>query len=184
MTITKRATIKSPVGLIVEMALFRVESKCYRWIETLSGQRSDDIDYLSESDAIRGLRVWADTDPSAVGYDLTIIPVAPPPEERAAKRILRELQGEISVDEIAEIIRNETGLAAMIESSNLLLAYLIRNLHQPKPPGLDVTQAGLILEVIVALERAQATDLPNLKKRLTETPSEIKIVGSAPGLIQ
>ena len=84
MTVVKRAVLKHKDGRQQEFFLFRVEEKVFRWADS-NGKLWDGVDYTSENIALKGIRVSVDTDPALVGVDLTVYPVEPAPEERAAK---------------------------------------------------------------------------------------------------
>jgi len=197
MTIVQKAILKHPshsksklaVGTRLSLSLFRVEPQVHRWILDGPGRPFDGVDYLSAHDAVKGLRVLVEGDPAYVGCDLTITPVAPPPEERAAKRIWTEIgdwcggravRPESETEAMAQIIREEAGIDKLTEAINLLLAYEFPRRLQPKQPGLDMTWGGLVLSIIDALEVAQQTDLSNLKKQLADGIKDIKIYSTLP----
>ena len=167
-----------------KLSLFRIEDKVYRWISSPSGTW-DGIDYLDESAAIKHLRVEVETGVEFVGCDLTIVPVDPSPDERAAQRIIQNYDEALSVDPVevemvAQIIREETAIDSLLESVNLYVTYRFPRLRFPKAAGLDMVEGGLILSVIEALEVATKTDLGTLKKQLTEGIKEIKVYSSVP----
>lgn len=188
MTVTKHALITRPNQPDVRLFLFRVERGVYRWRTDMGqGYRGLEVDYLSESDAVVAIRIMVDNSVDYVGCDLTINPVAPPAEERAAFRVLNEIklarvlnEDAYSQDEIASIIRNETAIDKLTASINILIAYEIQRLLQPKPPGLDMTHAGLLLDVVEALERSQSVDLSQVKAKLKQPVDTVKIYSSLP----
>ncbi len=188
MKIVNKAVLRYPDGTAQELSLFQVESRVFRWVRQ-SGSLWDNVDYLEAAMAIKGLRVLVEGDPAYVGCDLTITPVAPPPEERAAKRIWTEIgdwcggravRPESETEAMAQIIREETGIDKLTEAINLLLAYEFPRRLQPKQPGLDMTWGGLVLSIIDALEVAQRTNLSNLKKQLADGIKDIKIYSTLP----
>ena len=186
MKIINRAILRTAEQPERKLALFRVETKCFRWVTEPAGQPFDGIDYLSDHDAIKALRVLVETSPDYVGVDLTILPAEPAPEERAARRIVDDKEcifdefADLAHERIAEIIRQETGVDKLVESINLLLTYEFpRRLH-PKQPGLDMTWGGLCLSVIEALEVATKTDLSNLKQQLAKGIETVKVYSSLP----
>ncbi len=204
MTIVKRAVFKSEGGpgtipiKTIQLSLMRVEKHAFRWIDEVTGNPFDGVDYVEETDAVKALRVLVETDPKWVGIDLTVFPVAPPPEERAARRIVEAWRDSMikrfdlpveqtcridmsgPINETAEIIRNETAIDKLVESTNVLVAYLVQRIRQPRPPGLDMAQAGLLLDVLTALEKAQNVDLSNIRKVLTQDVTAIKTYSSMP----
>ncbi len=196
MQLINRAVIKSQDERIVNLSLFRIQPKVFRWI-TADGNPWDGVDYVERNDAIRALRVTVENDPDYIRSDLTVLPVEPPPEERAAVRINKlvssaiddffEMSGEdndidpsAAIAEIAEIIRQETGTAELIEHVNVLVAYCIQRIRSPRPAGLDMAQAGLIINVLEVLEKVQREDYSNLKKSLTEGTTSVKVYSAMP----
>lgn len=186
MTIINRAALKIRDGQEKKLSLFRVERGVFRWVEDATSEPFDGVDYLSDTDAIKGLRVLVDGDPAYVGCELTIHPVSPPAEERAARRIYEWFDNagdsapEIFLDAISEIIRNETAIDKLTETLNLLLAYEVTRLRAPKPAGLDLVHAGLLLDAVCALERSQAIDLTGIKSRLKQPVERIQVYQSTP----
>lgn len=190
MTIVKKAIIKHLENAEPpqQLSLFRIEPKVYRWINDATGQqtRSLPVDYLTEDDALRALRVRIDGEAQWVGWDLTIIPVADPPEVRAAKRLpsvfTRDWDNDVprAVDEAATIIRQETGIDKLVEAVNLLITYEMPRLREGKRPGLDMKHGGLIIEVLEALEKTQQVDLSNLKAKLAQGLETVKVYTNAP----
>jgi hypothetical protein len=186
--IVKRGTLKYPDQRELKLALFKVEDKVFRWAEVPSGTLLDGVDYLSEHDAVKGVRVAVECDPGMVGVDFTVIPVEPSPDERAAKRIYEEITihgweiGDLPkyLEEIATIVRQETGIEKLVETTNLYLTYRFPRLRFPKQAGLDMTEGGLVLGVIEALEITTKTDLSNLKTKLTEGIEQVKVFSNIP----
>ena len=180
MQVVNTASIVKPEGKTDRLALFKVERGCFRW-RTQAGEVHPGLeaDFLDASDAVRAIRVLVDGDPRFVGSDLTVHPVAPPPEERAAKAIWKA-GDDLSVDEIAEIIRKETAIDRLVENISLLVAYELPRLRMPKPAGLDLIQGGLLLNVIEAMERAQATDYSNLKSILKKPVEKVQLYSNLP----
>ena len=190
MKITDRAQIKHPDRPETEkvLALFQVESKVFRWIDERAGEPFDKIDYLRREDAIKGLRVLIEGSPDYVGFDLTLLPVELPPDERAAKRIVMEMYCDyvptdsiaFDVERAANIIDEETQITKLIEAVNLLLTFEIPRLRWPKQAGLDMAHGGLILGVLEALEQAMKVDLGNLKSKLAEGIETVKVYSNMP----
>lgn len=186
MRIVKRGALKYPDQHELKLALFQVEEKVFRWAEVPSGTLLDGVDYLSEHDAVKGVRVAVQCSPDMVGVDFTVYPVDPSPDERAARRISEELDEllyqpqVIAIERMAAIIQEETACDRLIESVNLYLTYRFPRLRFPKQAGLDLTEGGLVLSVIEALEVATKTDLGNLKKQLSEGIKEVRVYPSMP----
>lgn len=191
MTVVSRATLKHPDARMQHLALFQVERKVLRWVIEGDGKPFNGVDYLTEHDAIKGLRVEIESGPEWVGCDLTIIPVEPPPEMRAADLILDGIEEAFSVkpiagtrdesrDAIVEIIRQETAIDKLLDSINLYLTYRVPRLRFPKRPGLDMTEGGLILGVLEAIEQAQKVDLSNLKKQMSDGINKVQVYSNMP----
>ena len=208
MTLINKAVLKHlPSGKTQNLSLFRIEQNVYRWVDDLTGKPCDGVDYLDISMAIKALRVRVETEPNMTGIDLMVLPVAPPPEERAARRIARlytfallkalplssedvaEIDPGGAVDEVAEIIRNETGIDFLIEHTQTLLAFLFQRrlayakalfpTVQGQEPR-DITLDGLLLQVIEAMQKATGQDYANLVKILKEPISTVKVVSALP----
>jgi hypothetical protein len=192
MKVIRRATLKLPKdGPTLRYSLVQIEEKCFRWIDETSGNPTSGIDYLSEHDGVKALRVAIESDPDMVGADLTFLAVAPPPENRAANRIINkwlerlrnlgyDMMQVMGQNEVEDIFREETAIDRLLESVNLLLAYEFPRLRAPKRPGLDMTHAGLMLAVIEALEVAQKQPLDNLKSKLTEGVESVAVYSNIP----
>ena len=122
MKIVKRSLLRFPDKREKTLALFQIEAHVFRWIEEPAGKPFDGIDYLTEHDGIKGLRVLVEGDPSYVGVDLTVLPVELPPDERAAKRIVMEMYGDYvppesipyDVERAAGIIAEETAIDRLV----------------------------------------------------------------------
>lgn len=183
MTVVNRAVLKFSDGRETPLALFKVEDRVYRWIVEAGGKLLDGIDFLDSTTAIKHLRVTVETGVEFVGCDLTFIPVALPPEERAAKRITALIDAEYGCqgdEPVARIIREETQIDQLLEHVNLLLVYRIQRSRLPKPAGLDLAEGGLLLNVIEVLEKVQKVDLGNLKRNLTTDINSVKVFSSVP----
>ena len=178
MTVVQRATLKHEHQGIHNLTLAKIEPTVYRWLDQ-DGRPFNGVDYTAQDIAIKALRFTVESEVVWIGWDLTLIPTAPPPEERAAKHII-EAQWASSQDDIARIIREETGLPQLIESIELLLAYEIPRMKYPKRPGLDLTHGGLIYAVLEALEKTQHSDLGNLKAILREPVNRIQMYSNVP----
>jgi len=185
MTVVQRATLKHEHQGIHNLTLAKIEPTVYRWLDQ-DGRPFNGVDYTAQDIAIKALRFTVETEVVWIGWDLTLIPTAPPPEERAAKRIVEQtlsFVGALSFfdqDDIAQAIREETGLPQLIESIELLLAYEIPRMKYPKRPGLDLTHGGLIYAVLEALEKTQQSDLGNLKVILREPVNRIQMYSNVP----
>ena len=187
MKIAKRSLLKFPDNREKTLALFQIEAKCFRWIEEATGKPLNGVDYLSEHDAVKGLRVLVEGDPAYVGVDMTVLPVELPPAERAAKRIvdleldeLNHIPEAIAVEKMANAIAEETAIDKLVEAVNLYITYRFPRLRFPKAAGLDMTEGGLVLGVIEALEISMKVDLSNLKAKLTEGIEQVKVYSSIP----
>ena len=182
MEVVKKAVLRW-VDRVAELCLFRVEPKVYRWVYP-NGQELDHIDYLTDADAIAALRVLVDGDPAYVGCDLTVNPVTPPPELRAARRVMRRVGAfeDETLEAIRNLIQEETGIGALLDASQALFAYIwkYRPLYartlfphvEGKPPR-DLTLDGLLLTYLEAAEKSLGESLDNLKAVLREPVSEI-----------
>jgi hypothetical protein len=128
-TIIKRAVWKHPQRPDREFLLARVERACFRWLDALTTKPWDGVDYLDTGTALKAMRVYVGGDPIMVGYDLTIFDVAPPPEERAAKRIGQAFNAGMTFDEYrsrcVEIIGQETNISPAVQAFSELIAYLM-----------------------------------------------------------
>ena len=193
MTLTKTAVLKHPDAREQKLNLFRVEAKCYRWLMD-SGRPFDGIDYVNEATAISQLRVLVDGDPAYVGVDLTIHSIEPTADVRAAKRIRHAITGADCLDiwdyeSVAEIIRSETNLPALMDSIQSLLAYCFKcrpafakALFPVTAAGAprDLTMDGLLLAVIEALEKTSNQKFDNLTKILKAPVSQIQVAKAMP----
>ncbi len=185
MKIVHRSVINFKEGRQERLALFCVEHTVFRWVIETSGKLFDGIDFLDALTAIKHLRVRVETEVKYIGADLTFIPVALPPEERAAKRIINEIVEGVAPNKygeevVAGIIREETAIGSLLEHVNLLVTYRLQRMRQPKPPGLDMAEGGLLLSVIEDIEIAQQVDLSGLKSLLTGNIDRVKLYASAP----
>jgi len=179
----KRATLKDPQGIKADFLLQRHGKGDYRW----SGV--DTTAYLSEEDAIRGMRATVEGKPEFVGWDLTIMGIEPPAALRAAARLVDKTFHEgwwKAVDktlvEAQQVIEEETNSAALVDAVETLIAYIFLNrskfakaLFPTTPAGepRDLVCDGLLLTVIEALEKTTLQDHENLKKKLREPVSQI-----------
>lgn len=186
MTISARATIKWPTEdpaapLVYRAVLQQHEPTVFRWavLSAIPPLKLQQIDFVTRHDAIKWLRLQAESDPAWVGVDLTINAAEQPPHIRAAERIWG-LAEDIDQPDVESIILEETNISDLLEHAGVLLAYLIRTGRQAKPPGLDMAEAGLILNVIEAIEKAERCDLGNLKKTLTADVNKVQVYSSMP----
>ncbi len=197
MQLINRAVIEFQGGRSVALSLFKTEPTVFRWVAESDGSRFDSCDYVTSSDAVKGLRVLVDGDPGYVGADLTIYPVEPPPEERAARRIVEELEIEdgyhtpnpYDIEKVAEIIRQETAIVELCEHTQTLLAYLFTRrdafaqalfptVHGQRPR--DMVMDGLLLSAIEAMGKATRQDYANLVKILKEPVSNLIVSSRMP----
>lgn len=223
MQVVKSASITHPARPTENLSLQKVERGVFRWTVTETGQPWDGKDWLSEQDAIQQIRVTVDCEPEYVGCDLTVREVDPTPDERAAKRVfaicgmddheyspLEDSSCRDSIQElqdISQIIRDETNINGILDATETLLAYLfihraafsvalflttkygflLQQIKEPIP-GRDLTMDGLILACVEAVEKAKQQDYSNLKKPLTEPISEIAVATRMPkppkGIVQ
>lgn len=185
-TIIKRAVWKHPQRPDREFLLARVERACFRWLDALTTKPWDGVDYLDAGTALKAMRVYVGGDPIMVGYDLTIFDVAPPPEERAAKRIGQAFNAGMTFDEYrsrcVEIIGQETNISPAVQAFSELIAYLMihraafaRALFPVTPDGQprDLVMDGLLYTAIEALAKSTGQDFSNLLKPLKEPVSKI-----------
>lgn len=190
--IKKRATLTHPHRPPQELHLMQIERGVFRWVTISAADRSFGPDYLTETDAIRGIRAEVESNPDMVGVDLTVFPVAPPPEVRAAKAI-RDARNDVNplfdVDMVAEIIRKETGIDGLLEHYQAMLAFLFQRRRAyaaalfPKVDGMeprDITLDGLLLNCIEATEKSVGQGMDNLKAILNQPVSRIIKVGGGP----
>jgi hypothetical protein len=208
MTIVKRAAFKYPDGNTIDFALVRREKGDFRWIYSADGSEVSGVVYLSESDAVRAMRVKIDHEPELVGVDLTISAVDPPPEARAATRIWRELwiRGDLEKDKshfefvdlepLADIIANETNIGPLTTAFSELMAYIFLHrarfaqaLYPVTAQGAprDLTMDGLLYTAIEAMQKSTGQDFSNLLKPLKEPVSQIvgaKAMPKQKGVIQ
>jgi hypothetical protein len=137
--------------------------------------------YESESIAIRQIRVAVDNDPDLVEIDLTIYPVDPPAEERAAAKIL-DRYGFKDDGSLAAIIGRETNIAEITEHVQALLAYIFSRrrafaaalfpIVDGKEPR-DLVLDGILLSAIEAMAKSTKQDYGNLLAILRKPVSAI-----------
>lgn len=200
MQVVKRASMKYPDGHEVQFVLTKREKGDHRWVYAESGAEVSGIAYLSESDAVRAMRISVDHEPELAGVDLTIIAIDPPPEARAARRIVQQYSDEFEtavgltdslrfIDEITELIASETNLPALTSAFSDLLAYVY--LHRPAfakalfpvtPQGAprDLVMDGLLLTAVEAMQKTTGQDFSNLIKPLKEPVSTLMIAKGMP----
>jgi hypothetical protein len=192
MTVTMKAVIKHADQRVQEWFLFRIEEKVYRWTNK-DGKLFNGVDYVSANIALRGIRVEIEKGVEWIGADLTIIPVEPPPSERAADRVVsyfEEFSGS-SIDRgrMQKVIEEETNIAEISDAAQTLLAYIF--LHRdafamalfPVKDGRrprDLTMDGLLLNTVEALGKATKQDYTNLLTVLKEPVSNIAVVSNLP----
>ena len=178
MTISARAKIVMKDGAKHTLILHQTAPTVFQWGGLANLVAFAPAHYVCRHDAIKALRLAFETEVSLIGCDLTINAAEQPPHIRAAQRLHDETFE--TVDELAELILDETNIADLLEHVGVLLAYLIRTGRQPKPPGLDMAEAGLILNVIESIEKAEKCDLGNLKKTLTADVTKVQVYSSMP----
>jgi hypothetical protein len=101
------------------------------------------------------------------------------PEGRAAKRIKQEEHDRrelLGVDDIAELIREETAIDSVRERGEAVLAYLIT-----RGGNRDLTLGSLMLSFLGALEKSAGVKYDALRRTLTEPPPQIIPARKAPG---
>ena len=200
MTIVKRAVFKYPDGHEIPFALVKREKTDFRWIYAASGEEVSGVAYLSESDAIRSMRVKVDHEPELAGVDLTITAVDLPPEARAARRIVDHYRDgiayEISKENlpiaeeiVADLIANETNISPLISAFSDLMAYIFG--HRPafaralfpvtaQGSPRDLVLDGLLYTAIEAMQKSTNQDFGNLIKILKEPVSQIMTAKAMP----
>lgn len=201
--IMKQAVLKKPGLADKQLHLVRLEKGCYRWIEVL-GEKPFGPDWLSEHDAIKGIRVEIETNPEFVGVDLTVTTAQPSAEMRAAESVVEyyetifatvadinarnpESRSE-QVQSVMDCVTYETNLADLLEHFQVMLAYNFRNrrvyaralfpVRDGKEPR-DLVGDGLLLNCIQAIEKSTGQKLDNLKAVLLEPVSNITVVGGS-----
>lgn len=192
--ITKLATLKHDDGRVQNLTLVRKGKSSYQWY--IGEKRWDEADYVAPGDAIKGLRVWAETDVAAIGIDLTFYEPVPTPAQRTAKRIMADITpylkapgGPTSEAELADLIEEEMHFSELLEHVQVLLAFCFQRRRAyaqalfPSKDGTtprDVTADGLLLNCIEAVEKSAGIDLSNLTKILREPVGRIQVVTNVP----
>ena len=171
----KKARLLYPDIRVKILELFQLGETIFRWRG--SDQKLDKTDYPDEDAAIIGLRVTVESDPAFKGVDLTILPLEPLPEERAATTIFnRFLSTQPSVEELETIIRQEIAIDQLREHGGTLLAYLLTHGWVR-----DLALGGLMLNFLDALERSGGVKYDALRKTLTELPMMFTPASQMPG---
>ena len=182
-----RALIKHADARETRLVLIQREPTVFVWV-TEAGREFDGVHYTLKNIALKALRVAVETDPAFVGADLTIIPVEPPPSERAAKR-LAETASEAQAADIARVIEDETNISAISDAVQTLMAYIF--LHRdafamalfPVKDGRrprDLVMDGLLLNTVEALGKATKQDYVNLLTVLKEPVSQLLVAHQVP----
>jgi hypothetical protein len=199
-TIVKRAAFAYPDGRKIEFALVKRERQDFRWIYAADSSEVSGVAYLSESDAVRALRVSIDHEPELVGVDLTIIAVDPPPEVRAAMVIVSRYSSgywdvspatitECVSEAISDIIAHETNIGPLTTAFSELMAYVF--IHRAKfaqalypvtaqGSPRDLVMDGLLFTAIEAMQKSTGQDFSNLLKPLKEPVSQVVAVKAMP----
>ena len=170
MDIRMKATITQPNGLPpIKLVLVREEPKVFRWYNVSTEQPEHEEAFTSEAKAVSRLRFFVETLKSFEGCDLTIEPVAPPPEERAAaaiNKLMRDLHVlTIHAEDIAGIISRETNIGPLVDAVEKMVTHFFQVLGNTDPLA-----AGLMHAVVVELEKTKQVDLSALKKVLSSPP--------------
>jgi hypothetical protein len=174
-----RAMLCYPGLRVHSLGLFQVGEAVFRWVVESSGREFTGRDYLDKPSAIVGLRVFIEGNPAFEGVNVTIHSVEPSPQERAAKRILQKyslFEKDLSLDEVCEIIRQETAIDRLRDSGEILLAHLLTHGWVR-----DLALGGLMLSFLDALERSGGVKYDALRKTLTELPEMFTPASQIPG---
>lgn len=170
MNIRKIAVITAPDNTQSRALLIKEEPRVFRW-HNADGGCFDLESFLDETTAISRMRHWFETETGWQGYDLTIQPVSPPPEERAAVATTEAFSDMLCRDdapEIEAVIRRETNTSPLVEKVETLLAHFINVLGNTDPLA-----AKLMHGVVVELEKTKACELAGLKKLLSTPPAKL-----------
>lgn len=195
MKAVKRAILKYKDGRQDELFLFRLEETVFHWIVGNPAKRKfDGIDYLSKYVAIKALRVAVETEVALAGSSLTFYGIEPPPEERAATQIAGiAFDGRCyehkDVEELSNIIRQETNITEILDATQGLLAYCFTRrekfamalfpIQDGRKPR-DMVFDGLLLSAIEAIGKATKQDFESLVKILKEPVSDLVIATNMP----
>lgn len=190
--ITHRAALKHPDGSTQTLALVRAGRGNYQWFDKVGQVPWVETVYLTDSNAIRAIRVYVDGDPSMVGVDLTITAAAEPPDVRAANLICAN--DATSPDVVADIIDSETNVNGLTRAFSELMAYcftrrpafavgvalMTGQAPQPNAQHRDLAFDGLLLAAIEALAKATQEDYSNLTAKLKEPVSQLMVMKGSP----